>query len=733
MKEISSVLEGNYAHSLPDCSQNQWQPLAEHLSSVASISCGFAESFASGAFGWDAGLLHDLGKADARFQNYLKTENGFESEECGGRVNHSAAGTAVASDWNKDGLGRILSYLSAGHHTGLPNWYPAVACGATLVERIDEGRESALKIGSACSVVRDELKYVAPPDFVRESPGNIPFWIRMLFSCLVDADFLDTERFMDKEKGSCRAGFSSLSYLLDQLNAKLEDKCKTAADTPVNRIRREVLEDCRVAASLPSGFFSLAVPTGGGKTLSGTAFALEHAIQHNKKRIIYVIPYTSIIEQTAAVLREIFGHENVVEHHCGLSEENDSLRNRLASENWDAPVVVTTNVQFFESFYAARSGRCRKLHNVCGSVVILDEAQLVPPELRIPCTEVLNQLVKCYGATVVFSTATQPVFENIKNVRAIVRNPEDLYRSLHRTDILFPPSFQEPESWERIAERMNEYVQVLCVVNTRRQAYNLYKMMPHDDATIHLSALMCAEHRSRVIAGVRQRLLDGLPVRVISTQLIEAGVDIDFPVVFRAMAGFDSIAQAAGRCNREGRLLEKGKVFVFVPPEPPPKGLISKGIAATVNTFDSANSVVVTPEHCERYFRAFYAGTNTDGSEILTTFLKDVRNLEFQFRSLALQFRLIDNDWQRQVIVLYDDNGGLIEQIRTLGVSRDRMRAVQRYLVTVSEWILRRLMSDGVVEEITDGIYAQTLPGYYREDVGLDVFEAVSDPNDLIV
>lgn len=732
MPGVSSVLKGCYAHSLPDCDPTGWQSLAGHLDAVATFSESFAASFGSGDVCWSAGILHDIGKADARFQGYLKTENGFESEECGGRVNHSAAGAFVAENWAADGRGRVLAYLAAGHHTGLPNWYPEPNCGATLVERIEEGKENAAKIELVCSAVRDELRGGVPPDFVRKSPANIPFWIRMLFSCLTDADFLDTERFMDGTRGTNRGRFDSLPQLLARLNAALDGKCETAPDTPVNRIRRTVLQDCRAAAALPSGFFSLAVPTGGGKTLSGTAFALEHAVRHGKTRIVYVIPYTSIIEQTAAVLRGIFGDENVVEHHSGLSEESDSLRNRLAAENWDAPVIVTTNVQFFESFHAARSGRCRKLHNVCGAVVILDEAQLVPPELRIPCTEVLNQLVKCYGATVVFSTATQPVFEKITDVRAIVREPEVLYRSLHRTDIVFPSRFEQIDPWEQTAERIKAHEQVLCVVNTRKQAYELYQMLPRDGHTIHLSALMCAEHRSRVIAGIRQRLLTGRPVRVVSTQLIEAGVDLDFPVVFRAMAGFDSIAQAAGRCNREGHLPGKGKVFVFVPPEPAPQGLISKGIAATVNTFGPGNTVIVTPENCERYFRAFYARTNSDGSEILKAFLEDARSLQFQFRSLERQFRLIDNAWQRQVIVLYSDNGSRIEQIRRFGVSREGMRAVQRYTVSVSESILRRLLAEGVVEKIADEIYAQTLPGYYREDIGLDVFGTVSDPNDFM-
>jgi CRISPR-associated endonuclease/helicase Cas3 len=349
----------------------------------------------------------------------------------------------------------------------------------------------------------------------------------------------------------------------------MEEKTAQAPPTPVNVIRKEVLTACREAARDAAGLYSLTVPTGGGKTLSGLAFALEHAVRHGKSRIVYVIAYTSIIEQTAQVLSEIFGPENVVEHHSNLAPERETERSRLASENWDAPILVTTNVQFFESLYAARSSRCRKLHNLVNSVVILDEAQLLPPELLTPCVDVLNHLTRHYGVTVLLSTATQPALPGLDPAREIVPDKIRLYETLKRTEIRFPDSLQEPTDWETVAEELRRHEQALCVVNTRRDCYDLFRLMP--EGTIHLSALMCGEHRSQVIAEIKRHLKEGAPCRVISTQLVEGGVDLDFPVVYRALAGLDSIAQAAGRCNREGRLNAEGRlgvVRVFVPPKP---------------------------------------------------------------------------------------------------------------------------------------------------------------------
>jgi len=354
----------------------------------------------------------------------------------------------------------------------------------------------------------------------------------------------------------------------------------SADKTPVNALRHEILTACRAAAKLEPGHFSLTVPTGGGKTLSSLAFALEHAVKHNLRRVIYVIPYTSIIEQNADVFKETVGDDQVIEHHSNLDEDDSTSKARLSAENWDAPIIVTTSVQFFESFFAAKPSRCRKLHNIIGSVVVLDEAQLVPVEYLAPILQTMDLLNRRYRISFVISTATQPAFESregfkglpMNSVREIISDIPRLYANLKRVEVEIPQNWVKTTRWEELATELLKEEQVLCVVSDRKSCRNLHKLMPI--GTYHLSALMCGQHRSKIITEIKQKLKEGAPVRVISTQLVEAGVDIDFPVVYRALAGLDSIAQAAGRCNREGKLTEKGRVVVFVPPKKSPPGIL---------------------------------------------------------------------------------------------------------------------------------------------------------------
>ncbi len=359
-----------------------------------------------------------------------------------------------------------------------------------------------------------------------------------------------------------------------------------AENTPLQGIRRDVLNQTIIAASGTPGMYSLTVPTGGGKTLASLGFALEHARLHNKRRIIYAIPFTSIIEQTASVFRSVLGKDAVVEHHSNIDDpyiekregqpdndrDNDSVR-KLAAENWDAPLIVTTNVQLFESLHASRPGRCRKLHNLTDSIIILDEAQQLPRDFHQPIVRVMNQLSETFGVTWLLCTATQPVLEAIhdplnreemeelRHVREIIPNPAELSTHLKRVEITFA---RESQSWEDVAHKLAAQTCVLCIVNTRRHARELCSLLPNDDNTLHLSASMCASHRSHIISEIRQRLAarrngSTRPLRVVSTQLVEAGVDLDFPCVFRAMAGLDAIAQAAGRCNREGKMAGLGQ------------------------------------------------------------------------------------------------------------------------------------------------------------------------------
>jgi CRISPR-associated endonuclease/helicase Cas3 len=563
----------------------------------------------------------------------------------------------------------------------------------------------------------------------------------MLFSCLVDADFLDTEAFMDPSRQGQRenAKFASFGELKARLDTHLAGLAADAPATQVNAVRQEILAACRKAAMEKPGMFSLTVPTGGGKTLSSLAFSLDHAIQHGKRRVIYVIPYTSIIEQTAAVFSDVLGSENVVEHHSNLDSDKDTQRARLAAENWDAPVIVTTSVQFFESLYAARSSRCRKLHNLVNSIVILDEAQLLPPNLLVPCVDVMNQLVRNYGVTMILSTATQPALPGIEPPLEMISNPHHLYAELKRVEFHFPSSLTSPpSSWSSLAEQLSVHAQVLCIVNTRRDCHDLYGLMP--EGTIHLSALMCGQHRSETITEIKRRLRAGQPCRVISTQLVEAGVDIDFPVVYRALAGLDSIAQAAGRCNREGKLDNLGHVYVFVPQKSAPPGLLRKGEDTTRELASIADFSPDSPSEYTRYFKCYYRKVNDDGKGWLDDRLvKDVQGhkledcFHLQFRTAGAEFNFIDNQAYRPVIVRYRDNNPWIGQVRTVGPKREIMRQLQRYIVNLPARMAEAMFRQGLLEEIHPGILAQAQLSLYKNDIGLDIFRQDVSPEDFMV
>ena len=704
--------------------------LEDHLEKVGQMAGDFAAAFGAKEWGWLAGRWHDLGKFSKEFQSYIRNASGFEREQAHveqegpGRVDHSTAGAIHAVEqWGVHG--RVLAYLIAGHHAGLPDWEKLEGgTGGTLRERLQK-REKLAAILDAD--VAKELLVAERPRF--QVPGNakgFALWVRMLFSCLVDADFLDTEAFMDAEKATLRKGFPSLVKLRQAFERHMKVLMEKAPDTSVNRIRRRVLAECRKAAAQAPGFFSLTVPTGGGKTLSGMAFALDHAITHGKRRVIHVIPYTSIIEQTADIFRNIFG-EAVIEHHSALDPQRETARSRLAAENWDAPIVVTTSVQFFESLFAARPGRCRKLHNIVDSVVILDEVQLLPPEFLQPILDVLNLLVAHYGVTVVLSTATQPALDTRKDsfghtrlrgleqVTEIIHDPDSLYRQLERVSVTLPNDFNRKRSWEEIASEITEHESVLAIVNTRRQARELHALLPK--GTVHLSALMCGQHRSDVIADIKRRLQQDEPVRVVSTQLVEAGVDLDFPVVYRALSGLDSIAQAAGRCNREGRL-KRGNVVVFVPPQSAPPGLLRRAAGKTISVLAGDDGDPLSRDNFRRFFRLFYDDCDLDEFEIAPLLEAGVGGndpLRVQFRTAAKRFRLI-GDNSEQVLVRYysaerdDTIDILLNELRNKGMSRWLMRKLQRYSVNVSEWHFRQLQEDHLIEEIQPGIWAQ-MPG----------------------
>jgi CRISPR-associated endonuclease/helicase Cas3 len=719
-----------YAHSLAHAPQADWQALSQHLSAVAERSAEFAKGFSSEEWARLIGLLHDLGKARASFQHYLERCNDLtDSEYDGSDHSHSGAGALLAIR-QFEARGRIIAYCVAGHHAGLPDWIDGLTpCGA-LRYRLDQ-EQAVLAEPAVKEWIRENQPTLECPKAPwKFKDPDVSFWIRMLYSCLVDADFLDTEAFMELQKAQIRTRYPSLSELAKHFFEQLDEKQRLSDTTTVNQIRVEIRDACETAAELPPGLFSLTVPTGGGKTLSSTAFALRHAMKHKLQRIIYVIPYTSIIEQTADVLRSFFGADNVVEHHSNFDPDKETQQSRLASENWDAPIIVTTNVQFFESLYGCKSSRCRKLHNIAGSVVILDEAQLLPPRLLLPCVEAMRQLVSHYGVSMVLSTATQPALPGLENVCEIIPPGMNLYDRLKRTNIVLPENRTVRQTWEEIATELRQHDQVLCIVNTRKDCRELHVLMP--EGTIHLSATLCGEHRSLVIATIKAMLYEGLPVRVISTQLVEAGVDIDFPVVYRAFTGLPSIAQAAGRCNREGLSPQPGRVVVFMPPKPAPKGELRKA-EDTLSNLLATGINAESPESYPQFFKAFYSAQNDLGTAFEGWLTKDAHDFQFQFREAAAAFRMIDDRASATVIVRYGGNDSLIRALLAVGPKRDIMRRLQRFTVTVPCQTLNGLREKGFVEEPHPGVYVQTLPSLYSDVFGLDVYRDAVAPEDLMI
>ncbi len=724
--------------------------LVQHLQEVARRSGASASHFGSGDWASLAGLWHDLGKYKSDFQSYIRSVSGYNAdahlENIPGKVDHSTAG-AIHAIQRHPGIGRILAYLIAGHHSGLPDWIKEEAEGRGLEERLKE--PAHLVEAKRANIPGEILEAPLPTSNPPFSQEHAHLWIRMLFSCLVDADFLDTEAFMDSTKPQLRKPLTNLETLQSLFSVSLiarDTRLQREGnfDFPINKIRRDVLEDCRKAALLEPGFFSLTVPTGGGKTLSSMAFALDHALKNKKRRIVVAIPYTSIIEQTAQTFSEIFGADNILEHHSNLDPDRETPRGRLASENWDAPIVVTTNVQLFESIFASRTSQSRKLHSLVNSVIILDEAQMLPPELLAPTLSVLKGLTSHFGCTVVLCTATQPAleggigsgeakFQGLQNVREIVRDRDGLSRSLQRVSL----QMQGPErvDWLSLSLELAKHMQVLCIVNRRQDCRDLWEALRKNtvETPVHLSALMCGEHRSRVVAEIKSGLRTNKPLRVISTQLVEAGVDIDFPVVYRAMAGLDSIAQAAGRCNREGRNVEGrlGKVVIFHPPKPAPAGLLRKGEDAGAEVLRSSPdwASMLAPESFQRYFKFFYGRVNDFGwRKFKDYFLTNAGAGQFQFRSAAVWYKLIDQQGSRGIVIWFESgkysSKGILEEIRRLGPSRPRMRRLQRYTVNVPDRIWKSLRDQGAIQEIKGpegllGVWAQCVPNLYDDTFGL--------------
>jgi CRISPR-associated endonuclease/helicase Cas3 len=662
----------HFAHSHKDRPQSDWHRLDHHLSSTAERAERFAAPFAR-EWGRLAGLLHDAGKYQKTFQDYLVATG----DHTGPKVDHSSVGALIA--WEKRAA--ALAFVVAGHHGGLSNKQDLAA----RMENKRELLEAARQFGLPASL--ESLTKPDDPKGLSETARAL--WIRFLFSALVDADYLDTERFFQGcERDIPPADLKALALRLD---AHLDSKFAKSEPTPVNLLRSRILEQCRAASSLPRGFFSLTVPTGGGKTLSSLSFALRHAVEHGLRRVIFVVPFTSIIDQTAQTYREVLGDDAVIEHHSNLDPDKETPANQTACENWDAGVIVTTNVQFFDSLYANRTSRCRKLHRIAESVVVFDEVQTFEPTLLAPIKEALQNLKEHFGVSAVFCTATQPPLGF--QAHEIVKDYRREFEVLRDRCRVRMPSSPDPVTWEQLAAELRGERQALAIVDRRADAETLARLT--GDSCIHLSARMCPAHRLETIALVKRHLRLKEECLVVSTQLVEAGVDIDFPVVYRAFAGAGSMAQAAGRCNREGSIEAGGELRVFFPPKLPPRGILRIGFERSQGMWNEGILNLNDPNIFSEYYRRLYSLLETDPGVLAAE-----RGL--RFKDSAELFKMIEETGE-QVVAPFGKAEARLAELTFTGVTRMAMRRLQPYLVTIYRQEIEELRRAGAIMPIAEG------------------------------
>ena len=740
-----------YAHSAQDEFGNllpyeHWQTLQSHSVNVGEMAAEFARVFGAQEIARYAGQLHDAGKYSLLFQKRLEGEIKF--------VDHSTAGAKIAVERWGNIIGKLMAFCIAGHHAGLANGSGEGNNRHTLKDRL------ALQFGADIPALdnlwQQEIKLPetlsAPP---LKADAHHPFFsyaffTRMLYSCLVDADYLDTEAFYSnlENKTVERGGYPDLNALQDNFNQFINAFRRRIAQAPeqtgaekrnaaLNRLRSEILDHAVEKAAQAQGLFTLTVPTGGGKTFTSMSFALEHARQHGLRRIIYVIPFTSIIEQNAAAFRKAFGElgeQSVLEHHSTFDDgklQNEATKDklRLASENWDAPIVVTTAVQFFESLFADRSSRCRKLHNIAGSVIILDEAQMLPFNLLLPIMQAIKELAQNYRCSIVMCTATQPAvqaengfYRGFENVREIAPKPTALFDKLRRTTVQHIGTQTDTDLLAKFAE----HPQMLVIVNNRRHARSLYDQAKHLDGTFHLTTLMCAKHRSQKLDEIRGRLKNGEPCRVIATSLIEAGVDVDFPLVMRAEAGLDSVAQAAGRCNREGkRPSENSFVWIFAPEEQwkaPPE--LAAQAAVMRLTADSFSDDLLSTQAVAAYFAELYQlkGSELDNKKILKMHNDTGQSLDFPFQTIADKFRMIESHMQPLIIPFDVEAENLISSLHHADHIGGLLRKLQPYTVQIPEKALAALYKAGRIEPINEKNFGKQ----FYTLIGLDLYDEVA-------
>ncbi len=690
-----------FAHSKNKNGNNH--QLKDHLIGVGEKAKRFASKWNAAELGNILGQVHDLGKYCREFQDYLLNN--------GKPVEHSISGAIYLIDELKINYNEIMALLIAGHHSGLHNV-------SDLNISISEKRKNGFVQRSIkrykhhfkdkFSKINDKL------DINIKNPLEVEFFIRMMFSSLVDADFLDTEEHFDQKKYSLRElGKYNLKKLWEMFEKDQNELQSTAENNLVNCVRRKIYKNVINKADTNNDFFSMTVPTGGGKTRTGIGFALKHAVYNNMDRIIVVIPYTNIIEQTAKEYRDILGEDKILEHHSNFEfkEEDNEKENRikLATENWDMPIIVTTSVQFFESIFSCKVSRIRKIHNLANSIILFDEVQTLPPGFLKSILQVMKQLVFNYSSTIIFSTATQPAFktrlgfDGIDKIKEIAPKPDKIYKKLKRVKYNFE-YINKKMSWKEIVEKMLTENQALAVLNTRDNARKVFSELKKikTENVYHLSTYMCARHRSKMLKEIKKKLKYDENCYLVSTQLIEAGVDIDFPLVLRAIAPLDSIVQAAGRCNREGKL-ETGEVIVFEPEEANlPSGIYKTATGKTKLFLDDPGKLQ-DPDIFHKYFKILYSDVNLDKSKI-----QELRR-SLSFRDVAHKFKLIPDDTVNVIIEnskLVDDLPVNVNVIKKKGfISRDEWRKLQPFIVSLKKYKVNDLLREGLISELIEEVY----------------------------
>ncbi len=751
-----------YAHTLDGCTCDAWEPLYGdhgHAIKVAKLLKSFRSPFVSGVISepsplWEIlGRYHDMGKASPAWQHYLQCSAMGKSAAT---VDHKT----VAARWWWDGrtfnpFGTMLAYAFCGHHSGLPNGIEMFG------DRFQQGKD--IHMDEALSALPPEWKEKPklpetmprlpiepsadqkPKELASECLFQLSFMTRMFHSALVDADWLATESFCAPEQAaerhSATEAFASITELSNTLEAYLTER-EAEATGRINALRREIHTACHTAATQEPGIFQLNVPTGGGKTLSSLSFALEHAHRHDLQRIIYVIPYTSIIDQTADDFRKVLGNHNVVEHHSNLDEGKDTDENRYASENWDAPLIVTTAVQFFESLFSASNRRCRKLHNIAHSVIVFDEAQTLPTNLLHPCLMAMKTLRKLCGCTLVLCTATQPKLERHQDfkigfdpgsIRSLIGTEMEtrLARKMKRVEVTDLGRLDRKALIAHVRECGTN--SALIIVNLTRQAQEIYDALAEarQDGLFHLSARMCPAHRREVLATVRCRLKAGEPTVLVATRVVEAGVDISFPVVYRDACGLDSLAQAAGRCNRHGETA-MGQVYTFIATDyPPPSAFVDlvDGIHAREDAVQDGDDIF-SPEVITHYFQYFYQkrgerSMQWDNAEIIPMVGQEHNFMQcWNFPEIEKSFRLIPGG-QASVLVPYGETGeALRHRLQSLAQAglmptREDFRAAQQVSVSVyaSDRTRLQVMGDWVHEKA--GLFMLSDERAYSPQTGL--------------